>query len=163
MLSGKKKCSKCKKLKGLNEFYRNKANKDGHTSWCKVCYVKRNDEMYKNNSVYKEKTLKQKREHAKKCYDKEKERLRRLKKEYGLTITDFIKMLVSQRSVCKICGKPETAKDKNGCIRWLAVDHCHVTGKIRGLLCASCNIRLFWLESSHKIWVNKAKAYMKEY
>ena len=43
-------------------------------------------------------------------------------------------MAKQQRNVCAICGKPETA-EHNGKPRWLAVDHCHDTGKVRGLLC----------------------------
>jgi hypothetical protein len=46
---------------------------------------------------------------------------------------DYEKMLAAQRGVCGLCGKPP----KNE--RRLAVDHCHRTGQIRGLLCAPCN------------------------
>jgi len=41
----------------------------------------------------------------------------------------------AQGGVCAICGKPEaTARTKRLC-----VDHCHETGKVRGLLCSHCN------------------------
>ena len=55
-----------------------------------------------------------------------------LKKMFGITIQDYDEMLESQNGGCKICG----GKDKS--FR-LAVDHCHGTGKIRGLLCSKCN------------------------
>jgi len=45
-------------------------------------------------------------------------------------------MAKQQRNVCAICGKPETA-ERNGKPRSLAVDHCHDTEKVRGLLCGS--------------------------
>lgn len=55
-----------------------------------------------------------------------------LKRAYGLTIEDYERILNSQHGVCKICGSKDTYKK-------LAVDHCHTTGRIRGLLCQNCN------------------------
>lgn len=55
-----------------------------------------------------------------------------MKRRYGITVEDYDKMLAEQNGVCAICEK----KDK----RRLAVDHCHKTGTVRGLLCSSCNI-----------------------
>jgi hypothetical protein len=50
----------------------------------------------------------------------------------------------SQGGVCKICAKPETAKKHKDTSepRSLAVDHCHVEGHVRGLLCTACNTAL---------------------
>ena len=45
-------------------------------------------------------------------------------------------MLGAQNGRCAICGRPET--EAGG----LAVDHCHATGKVRGLLCTLCNTAL---------------------
>ena len=70
----------------------------------------------------------------------ERQRALRLAK-YGITIEDYEKLLVSQNGVCAICsGEPDT--------RWkiLAVDHCHKTGKVRGLLCMTCNTMIGRLE-----------------
>jgi len=41
--------------------------------------------------------------------------------------------------VCGICRRSETSKTRSGELRRLAVDHDHITGKIRGLLCGDCN------------------------
>lgn len=63
-----------------------------------------------------------------------------LKRKYGITIEDYDKMLEDQGGVCKICSNPETEVDKKkGKLKDLAVDHCHITGKVRGLLCGRCN------------------------
>ena len=59
---------------------------------------------------------------------------------YGITRNDFKAMLVNQKGVCAICKQPETQIDKRtGNVKQLAVDHCHKTGKVRGLLCVHCN------------------------
>lgn len=53
-------------------------------------------------------------------------------------------MLIDQNNVCKLCLNPETVMNspKSGKINRLAIDHCHKTDKIRGLLCRSCNLML---------------------
>ena len=58
-----------------------------------------------------------------------------LRKSYGIEPEEYDALLTQQDGVCAICGLPERAKGKN----YLAVDHCHVTGRIRGLLCSNCN------------------------
>ena len=50
-------------------------------------------------------------------------------------------MVKSQLGVCAACGKPET-RTRNGIVLGLVVDHNHTTGKVRGLLCQSCNIAI---------------------
>lgn len=60
----------------------------------------------------------------------------KLKRYYGITTDQYYAMNASQNGVCKICNKT----CKTG--RELAVDHCHVSGKIRGLLCSNCNTGL---------------------
>lgn len=56
-----------------------------------------------------------------------------LQKKYGITLSDYNEMLEAQGGVCAICHKPPK-KDKN-----LAVDHNHLFGYVRGLLCYRCN------------------------
>lgn len=53
---------------------------------------------------------------------------------YGLSLEQYKQMLQAQNGVCKICKGLD-----NGPWNRLAVDHCHTTGKVRGLLCAKCN------------------------
>lgn len=67
----------------------------------------------------------------------------RLKRLFGMTLEEYSLLCESQNNCCAICKKPETLLDnKQLGIRKLAVDHCHVTNKIRGLLCFKCNIGL---------------------
>lgn len=58
----------------------------------------------------------------------------KLRAKYGMTLSDFDAMLARQGGCCKCCGGA-TPKDRNG---W-QVDHCHNTGRVRGILCARCN------------------------
>jgi len=62
----------------------------------------------------------------------------RLMSDFGLSYKDYDTLLLEQNGVCAICKKAEFAKE-HGKVRRLSVDHCHTTGKIRGLLCGNCN------------------------
>ena len=62
-----------------------------------------------------------------------------LRRTFGLTGDEYAARLAAQGGVCAICARPETRKDKAGHIKPLAVDHCHESGAVRGLLCDACN------------------------
>ena len=80
-----------------------------------------------------------------------------LKSKYGITLEDYNKMLLAQNSLCAICGKRDT---RNKSMPNLAVDHCHQTGKVRGLLCDRCNFSLGGFEDNINL-LNKAIEYLK--
>jgi hypothetical protein len=62
------------------------------------------------------------------------------KRRYGLSYEQYDAMLAAQRGLCLICKKPETSLNQHTHEpRLLSVDHCHETGKVRGLLCKRCN------------------------
>ena len=63
----------------------------------------------------------------------------KLKNRFNLTEIEYQMMLEAQKNSCAICGIHESKVEKR-----LSVDHCHSTGKIRGLLCADCNFMLGW-------------------
>ncbi len=60
-------------------------------------------------------------------------------RKFGFTQEAYEKLLKDQDEKCAVCKKVETEKDNNGRIKTLAVDHCHTTNRVRGLLCAACN------------------------
>lgn len=63
-----------------------------------------------------------------------------LKRFFGLTVEQYDQMNKDQDYKCAICGQKETKIDhRTQKVKNLSVDHCHRTGKIRGLLCISCN------------------------
>ena len=61
------------------------------------------------------------------------------KREYGISIDDFNQMLIKQNKHCKICNQ-EMIKPN--------IDHCHNSGKVRGLLCWNCNIALGYFKDN---------------
>lgn len=81
----------------------------------------------------------------------------RYKRLFGITLDDYNMMLEQQNYVCKICHCPETATHKNEKIKELAVDHCHDTGKVRGLLCDRCNHLLGLAKDSKNLLLNAIK------
>ena len=62
-----------------------------------------------------------------------------LKKMYGIRLEQYEALAQQQNHVCAICQQPEKSLDKDGGPRKMPVDHCHETGKVRGLLCTPCN------------------------
>lgn len=75
-----------------------------------------------------------------------------LKRNYKIDLDQYNQMLLDQNLVCGICLKEEAAVDnKLGKVKDLAVDHCHITGKVRGLLCFRCNTSLGKFEDSIEI------------
>jgi len=69
-----------------------------------------------------------------------------LKRLYGITLEDFENMQARQNNKCAICGVDPPESNK----RRLSIDHCHITGDIRGLLCTRCNTMLGWFETNRE-------------
>lgn len=119
---GMKQCHMCKKVKCLDEFYTRKPTKmckSTHRTWCKQCDGEVNSGYRKTNPSYFKNW--------------------KLKKNFGITLAEYEAMCEQQHNQCAICGRePRETTMKYG----LAVDHCHETGVVRGLLCNDCNIGL---------------------
>lgn len=81
------------------------------------------------------------------------------KNKFGITLEEYDKMFEAQNRVCAICYRPETFILK-GRTHSLAVDHCHKTGKIRGLLCRNCN-QMLGLAKDNIETLEKAAKYLK--
>lgn len=65
-------------------------------------------------------------------------RICKFKTKYGITPDQFEQMETAQKGVCAICSR-QNQQVPGKAFRRLAVDHCHATKKIRGLLCTDCN------------------------
>ncbi len=83
-----------------------------------------------------------------------------IKRKYGLTKEEYNELLKKQKSVCAICGKVDNRIMKGTVVK-LNVDHCHKTGKVRGLLCNRCNSGLGLLKDDINL-LNKAILYLKQ-
>lgn len=115
---------------------------------------KRNLRWMKNNP---EKTRKWSQQWNEKNPEKRRELNRRKTlQKFGLTLEQYQAMLERQKGVCGICGK-ENPSGGN-----LAVDHNHVTGKTRGLLCGTCNTALHKLEKDRD-WATRAIGYLDKF
>lgn len=73
---------------------------------------------------------------CKACFDL-KQRDRTLRRKYGVTAQQYDEMVAAQSGRCRICDNPPPPEQ-----RGLVVDHCHTTGRARGLLCNNCNALL---------------------
>jgi len=113
-------CSECGQFKLWPEFHKRKDLSTGHASHCKTCRKKRTRLDTENGSI----------------------RNRELKRQYGITLDGYYKLLKSQDDGCAICGATESGVRQNGVVLYLSVDHNHETGEIRGLLCQKCNAML---------------------
>ena len=121
---GHKQCLRCRRVKPTGEFYKRKPSSKGKSpfrSWCKEC----------DNSSSRDfrKTADSKRYHKN----------HHLVRAFGITIEQYEEILDRQSGCCAICGK---TKADDSLKADLAVDHCHKTGKVRGLLCRHCNVAL---------------------
>jgi hypothetical protein len=83
-------------------------------------------------------------ENRKVLSDKERQR------KFGITPKEYSNFFESQNGSCAICKQPETAT-RLGKVKALAVDHCHQSGFIRGLLCADCNMGIGKLKEDKNI------------
>jgi hypothetical protein len=145
-----KKCTKCGIEKSLDEYYNESRVKDGKQARCKQCakdyyntYRKTNPDIYRKASLkhWHNLNLKKKQE--------------RWIKRYGITLEQYEKMYAKQNGVCKICKNPCVTRNL------LSVDHCHTTGKVRGLLCVKCNTALGMLNDNIALLSN-AILYLKD-
>jgi hypothetical protein len=118
-----KMCTTCKIAKPFEDFYdgykavkqRDATNKKYPHSRCKECDHARVRKYHHKN---KEKITKQML-------------IAHRRKRYGINEEEYNNMIISQNNICAICHKPSN--------KTLHIDHNHITGKVRGLLCSNCN------------------------
>ena len=84
-------------------------------------------------------------------------------KKYGLTPQQYTDILTSQEGLCAVCREPPLVRTKrSGKIRYLHVDHCHKTNKVRGLLCQHCNQGIGLLKDSPTL-LRLATTYLEKF
>ena len=119
-----KECNVCFNEKPYDRFYKKKASRDGYKHQCKECTGRANSTRYYADVEFRRERQRQ----IQRTYTA---------KKFGLTLCELEVLYIQQDSMCAICGISE---ESHG--RYLAIDHCHITGKVRGLLCMSCNTAL---------------------
>ncbi len=128
-------CIKCKEEKLSTDFYVRNKKTGTHHSTCKECDKARVKARHQANP--------------------QRTKNNDLKRTYGITIEEHKKMFQEQNGECAICGCKGDGRWKTLC-----VDHCHKTGKVRGLLCRSCNTALGQMNDDTSL-LEKAVLYLK--
>lgn len=123
-------CTGCKKTKNNEEFYMSRGK---YKSPCKACCRKKYHKI-KNTEWYKEQYLRAS-----------------LLRAYNITLEERNELTQKQGNKCGICTR-EFCKEIGP-----YVDHCHTTGKVRGILCSKCNLILGQIKDNIQIAKNIIK------
>lgn len=141
-------CKNCLSDKSVDDYYIAKIGKKNQPIYqavCKSCHNQRSLDRIKSLSEEDRKSLSKKNN----------DRLRvsgyaknyRLKRNYSISTGQYEEMLKEQLGGCAICETTISYGSKS-----LAVDHCHQTGKVRGLLCTACNTALGLLKEDMELF-----------
>jgi len=147
-------CTKCNEQKSLIEYPKDKTKKDGVHTQCKVCHRERNKNKRLTDPVWREKANAKSAAYRSKFPDKNKQSIRNatLKAKYGITSKQYEELFKNQGYCCAVCGR----KESKGYGK-MPVDHNHVTGKVRGILCQPCNVTLGKVEEKEEILLSLIK------
>jgi hypothetical protein len=146
-----KRCAKCGEVKDAGGFYKESRVADGLTARCKACmksdattsYQARQSEISERNKA---------------TYCPIRERDKKLRSTYGISLEVYEHTLAQQGYVCSICGRSDPQHNSGNFV----VDHNHSTGNVRGLLCSPCNLMLGQARDDQAILAN-AINYLKKY
>lgn len=86
---------------------------------------------------------------------------RRRARKYKMTDEEFINFTTGDKN-CEICNNPISNNRRLNSIESLCVDHCHKTGKIRGVLCSNCNSAIGFLKENPEI-IKAALKYIEKH
>ena len=150
-------CARCKKLKIVADFpVSNSRGKSRYHSYCIECCnsygrdfrAKDPDNTKRKANAYYRANAERKQELARQRRVRTPDygRQASLKKLYGITLGEYEALLNTQNGVCAVCAEPPRGRRK-----FLAVDHDHETGLVRGLLCTTCNVGLGALRDSPEL------------
>lgn len=163
-----KKCNECGEMKPQDAFSLGSTYRGGRNPVCKICKQEYGRQWRKDNNEKSRGGAKKQREkhpHRAKewkeknpVYDREwkaknqdKLMSNRLKNKYGITSEQYDQMVVDQGGRCAVCL--EIPLGRKGHSK-LNVDHDHLSGVVRGLLCGKCNMALGLLRENTDIMLN---------
>jgi hypothetical protein len=174
---GVKRCSRCKQNKPRAAFASNKAMRDGLQAYCRECsaeyyrqrqeacgrkprpkvdapaghkYCQRCGEVKPHSEWDRNRTASDGLSTRCKACRAVEGRARHLRRNYGMTEAERDEMVASQMGLCAICLKAPAVH----------VDHCHKTGRVRGVLCFNCNSAIGKLEDDPDVG-RRAVAYLE--
>lgn len=136
-----KTCARCGETKPRSCFSINRQREDWLDSFCHECDALRREEKAKrpyNRSYYYGRT-------------------------HGVTVEQFTTMIEEQHGLCAICGLVLRLEAGVGALDKPYLDHSHVTGKLRAVLCRYCNWHIGHLENEMAGWRDKAFSYLEKY
>ena len=162
-------CSKCRRAQDRSHFGKLSRSPDGLHPRCRDCVNAARRAYVADRPEYQEKMRERcrrwhaenvdvARAKAKAHYHGNKDRHRntRLLRKYGISLVEYDALFVAQGGRCAICGRERPTRGD----QMLHVDHCHRTGKVRGLLCSPCNTVLGFLEDNNPLALQAAVAYL---
>jgi len=114
------KCTKCGLTKNISEFYKDKQKKSGYRPDCKICSSIRKTPL-----------------------NRAEVNLNSTKYRTGISKDIYKSLLLEQDDKCAICSKSTIDNGRN-----LAIDHCHKTNFVRGLLCLKCNAAIGYFDDN---------------
>jgi hypothetical protein len=131
-MAEKLRCSSCGEFKQRQAFHKNASTKTGRANQCKPCFRLCQAGLRTPEYV----------------------RDKQLRRDFGISLDEYNQMVAACDGLCHLCGRPPGKYS-------LAVDHCHDTGRIRGLLCTKCNTALGTLGDNEE-GLLRALAYLCE-
>lgn len=133
-------CNKCGTSLLLNENW-SEARKHHHMNICNKCNNEK-AKVWRDNNKEKSALI---------------NKNSNLKRKYNITLKEYDLLLINSNHSCEICGKHESEQKKS-----LHVDHSHITGRVRGILCSNCNTALGKFREDKDILL-KAINYLKKH
>lgn len=154
-----KQCGKCGRLKPRSEYHKNNTRGDGLQARCKPCQIAAVAANHRKNPAKAVERVRRwrlanpakHRKNVKRAIEKAKPRKRqKALQRYQITAEQYSDMLSLFAGNCHICRTRQAA----------GVDHCHVTGQVRGVLCANCNFGIGHFRDDPEL-IEAAAAYLR--
>lgn len=137
-------CSDCKKKKPITQFQKHRRGAQGVQARCRLCANAAAKKWRDEHPFYSA-------QRTSTGYFRDTVRWNRIRERYGITEEQFHALEAAQGGRCAICGKE----------RRLVIDHCHASGRVRGLLCNACNLVIGHLEQDG--WLETAQRYLVDH